>query len=147
MPKWSSCARLGINLGPLPSHACNVYLILNPTTGLFTPQYHFSFDYSFRLSFIRTGMLLFIPFGRSQQVFRILHKANQVKLCTHWSPHMIPGSQTNNDPTSSIVDAQTPYLQKLTHLMRLILLQHQQMINDSADHDPICSDPSWQNRN
>jgi len=44
VPKWSPRARLGVNLGPSPFHACNVYLILNPTTGLVSPQFHVSFD-------------------------------------------------------------------------------------------------------
>jgi len=44
VPKWSPRARLGVNLGPSPFHARNVYLILNPTTGLVSPQFHVSFD-------------------------------------------------------------------------------------------------------
>ena len=35
---------LGLNLGPSPFHARNVYLILNLTTGLVSPQYHCRFD-------------------------------------------------------------------------------------------------------
>jgi hypothetical protein len=44
MPRWSPRARLGLNLGPSPFHARNVYLILNLTTGLVSPQYHCRFD-------------------------------------------------------------------------------------------------------
>ncbi|EJK77403.1 hypothetical protein THAOC_00765, partial [Thalassiosira oceanica] len=43
-PKWSPRARLGINLGRSPRHARSVYLILNPATGLVSPQYHIKFD-------------------------------------------------------------------------------------------------------
>ena len=39
-PKWSLRARSGINLGNLPKHAHYVYLVLNPTTGMVSPQYH-----------------------------------------------------------------------------------------------------------
>ena len=44
IPKWNSRARLGVNLGPSPSHARNVYLVLNLTTGCVSPQFHVSFD-------------------------------------------------------------------------------------------------------
>ncbi len=39
LPKWSPTARLGINLGPSPHHARNVYLVLNPHTGCVSSQY------------------------------------------------------------------------------------------------------------
>jgi hypothetical protein len=33
LPRWSPHARLGLNLGPSPNHARNVYLVLNLMTG------------------------------------------------------------------------------------------------------------------
>ena len=42
--KWSPRSRLGLNLGQLPNHARNVYLVLNLTTGLVSPQFHVKFD-------------------------------------------------------------------------------------------------------
>jgi hypothetical protein len=36
--------RLGLNLGPSPMHARNVYLVLNLITGCVSPQYHCCFD-------------------------------------------------------------------------------------------------------
>jgi hypothetical protein len=44
IPKWMPRARLGIYLGFSPNHARNVALVLNPTTGLVSPQYHVRFD-------------------------------------------------------------------------------------------------------
>jgi hypothetical protein len=44
IPKWSPRARIGLNLGPSPMHARNVYLVLNLHTGLVSPQYHCRFD-------------------------------------------------------------------------------------------------------
>ena len=46
LPKWRCSPRclLGIHLGPSAEHAQNVYLVLNPTTGLVSPQYHCQFD-------------------------------------------------------------------------------------------------------
>ena len=44
LPKWSPRARLGINIGPSPRHARSVTLVLNPSTGLVSPQYHVKFD-------------------------------------------------------------------------------------------------------
>jgi hypothetical protein len=42
--KWNSRARLGIYLGPSPSHSRGVSLILNPRTGLVSPQWHVKHD-------------------------------------------------------------------------------------------------------
>ena len=44
IPKWSPRARLGMNLGQSPTHARNVYLVLNLETGLVSPQLHLKFD-------------------------------------------------------------------------------------------------------
>lgn len=44
IPQWNSCARVGVNLDPSPFHARNVYLVLNPHTGLVSPQFYVSFD-------------------------------------------------------------------------------------------------------
>jgi hypothetical protein len=44
LPKWSPRCRLGIHLGPSNEHARNVCLVLNPNTGLVSPQYHCRFD-------------------------------------------------------------------------------------------------------
>ena len=44
VPKWKQRARLGIYLGPSPSHACAEALILNPHTGHVSPQFHVKFD-------------------------------------------------------------------------------------------------------
>jgi hypothetical protein len=43
IPHWSPRARLGVNLGSSPSHARNVYLVLNLHTGCVSPQYHCRF--------------------------------------------------------------------------------------------------------
>jgi hypothetical protein len=44
LPRWSPRTRLGLNLGPSPNHARNVYLVLNLITGCVSPQYHCNFD-------------------------------------------------------------------------------------------------------
>ncbi|KAL7563769.1 hypothetical protein ACA910_020453 [Epithemia clementina (nom. ined.)] len=44
LPKWHSRARLGIYLGPSPSHARSVSLVLNPRTGHVSPQFHIKHD-------------------------------------------------------------------------------------------------------
>jgi hypothetical protein len=41
LPRWSPCTRLGLNLGPSPTHARNVYPVLNLMTRCVSPQYHF----------------------------------------------------------------------------------------------------------
>ncbi len=44
LPRWSPHARLGLNLEPSPTHARNIYLVLNLMTGCVSPQYHCQFD-------------------------------------------------------------------------------------------------------
>ena len=46
-PKWDPRARLGIYLGHSPSHAGSVALVMNPKTGLMSPQFHLVFDEKF----------------------------------------------------------------------------------------------------
>ncbi|KAL7466170.1 hypothetical protein ACHAXS_006459 [Conticribra weissflogii] len=46
-PKWDPRARLGIYVGRSPNHAGNVALVLNPKTGLVSPQFHVVFDDEF----------------------------------------------------------------------------------------------------
>ena len=64
VPKWDPRARLGIYLGRSPAHAGNVALVLNPNTGLVSPQYHVVFDDDFTMApHLRKGMVP--PIGRS----------------------------------------------------------------------------------
>jgi hypothetical protein len=48
LPHWSPRACLGLNLGPSPMHARNVYFLLNLVTGCVSPQYHCCFDNFFK---------------------------------------------------------------------------------------------------
>jgi hypothetical protein len=50
LPRWSPRARLGLNLGPSPNHAKNVYLVLNLMTGCVSPEYHCRFDDFFEMT-------------------------------------------------------------------------------------------------
>ena len=43
-PKWKQCSRLGVYLGPSPSHARSVALVLNPRNGHVSQQFHDKFD-------------------------------------------------------------------------------------------------------
>ena len=43
-PKWKKRSSLGVYLGPSPSHARSVALVLNPRTGHVSPQFHVKFD-------------------------------------------------------------------------------------------------------
>ena len=45
--KWLERARIGIYLGLSPRHATNISLILNPRTGLVSPQFHVRYDDNF----------------------------------------------------------------------------------------------------
>ncbi len=44
LPRWSPHTHLGLNLGLSPTHARNVYLVLNLITRCVSPQYHCRFD-------------------------------------------------------------------------------------------------------
>ena len=46
-PKWDPRYRLGIYVGHSPSHAGSVALVLNPESGLISPQFHVVFDNNF----------------------------------------------------------------------------------------------------
>ena len=46
-PKWEPRSSLGIYVGHLPAHAGSVALVLNPKTGLVSPQYHVVYYYQF----------------------------------------------------------------------------------------------------
>jgi hypothetical protein len=48
--RWSPCTRLGLNLGPSPTHARNVYLVLNLMTRCVSPQYQCWFDDFFEMT-------------------------------------------------------------------------------------------------
>jgi hypothetical protein len=48
LPRWSPRACLGLNLGPSPMHARNIYMVLNLITGCVSPQYHCRFDNFFK---------------------------------------------------------------------------------------------------
>ena len=47
VPKWEPRSRLGIYVGHSPAHAGSVALVLNPKTGLVSPQYHVVYDDNF----------------------------------------------------------------------------------------------------
>lgn len=56
LPKWDPRSRLGIYLGHSPLHAGSVALVLNPSTGHVSPQYHVVFDDKFTtVNHMRTG--------------------------------------------------------------------------------------------
>jgi hypothetical protein len=44
IPHWSPHAPLGVNLDSIPSHARNIYLVLNLHTGCVSPQYQCQFN-------------------------------------------------------------------------------------------------------
>ena len=47
VPKWEPRSRLGIYVGHSPAHAGSVALVLNPKTGLVSPQFHVVYDDQF----------------------------------------------------------------------------------------------------
>ena len=58
IPKWSPRCRLGLNLGPSPSHARNVYMVLDIKSGLVSPQFHIKFDDLFETTRLQSNDVL-----------------------------------------------------------------------------------------
>jgi hypothetical protein len=87
---WLLRARLGIYLGMSPRHAQTVALILNPRTGLTSPQFHVKFDELFEIvkgpSVPEHGQWL------TKCTFKIAPKANQHASHTRlvgMTPHLL----------------------------------------------------------
>ena len=56
VPKWEPRSRVGIYMGHSHWHAGLVTLVLNPTTGHVSPQFHVVFDDTFRtVPYMRSG--------------------------------------------------------------------------------------------
>ncbi len=116
VPKWSPRARLGVNLGPSPFHARNVYLILNPTTGLVSPQFHVSFDdffetilYQDRDTSVDPGSSL-EGFSRSLEFKRRhLQTSPSADAIKQNSNDAISDGQLNHDPPNSTSDIEPPW--------------------------------------
>ena len=75
-----------IHLGPSTEHARNVYLVLNPVTGLVSPQYHCRFDDSFE------SVRLQSPEVTVPNTWRQLSKLTQDNTSNLWEPHGIPST-------------------------------------------------------
>ncbi len=116
VPKWNQRARLGVNLGPSSFHTCNVNLILNPTTGLVSPQFHVSFDDFFETILYQDSDtsvdptwkvlagLEISPGGKSDQILQILLSTGTTKQ----NPDdVISDGRLNHDPSISTSDIKT----------------------------------------
>ena len=58
LPKWEPRARLAIYVGHSPVHAGSIALVLNPKTGLVSPQFHVVFDDNFTtIPHLRVGSM------------------------------------------------------------------------------------------
>jgi hypothetical protein len=58
IPKWEPRAQMGLYVGRLPSHDANVSMILNPSTGHVSPQFHIVFDDDFTtVPYLRTATI------------------------------------------------------------------------------------------
>ena len=80
LPKWSPRCRLGIHLGPSNEHARDVCLVLNPNTGLVSPQYHCRFDDFFESVRFQSPELT-VP-----TTWRSLSKLTWDNTSTPWEP-------------------------------------------------------------
>jgi hypothetical protein len=100
LPKWSPWCCLGIHLGPSSEHARNVCLVLNPNTGLVSPQYHFQFDDFFESVRFQSPKLT-VP-----TTWRSLSYLIKDNTSNTWDPHDNTGANFFNSPGSGTDDAQ-----------------------------------------
>ena len=80
LPKWSPQCQLGIHLGPSNEHAKNVCLVLNPSTGLMSPQYHCRFNDFFESVRFQNPKLT-VP-----TIWKSLSKLTQGSTSNSWEP-------------------------------------------------------------
>jgi hypothetical protein len=90
LPKWSPRCRLGIHLGPSNEHARNVCLVLNPNTGLVSPQYHCWFDDFFESVRFQSPKLT-VP-----TAWQSLSKLTKSNTSAPWEPHDNTGDNSFN---------------------------------------------------
>ncbi|KAL7575399.1 hypothetical protein ACA910_007307 [Epithemia clementina (nom. ined.)] len=90
LPKWHSRARIGIYLGPSPSHARSVSLVLNPRTGHVSPQFHIKHD-----DFFETVSGKPTNWDSPQPTWKALSG-------------LVPGSTTNHLPTTGTTPTIAP---------------------------------------
>jgi hypothetical protein len=92
--KWEARARLGICVGISPKHARSVHLILNPNTGLVSPQYHVKFDDLFQT----------VKQGDKYEWKHKCHQATQTYLYNSLKRQIrtTPNAGDCNEPCSSI---------------------------------------------
>ena len=98
LPKWSPRCRLGIHLGPSNEHARNVFLVLNPNTGLVSPKYHCRFDDFFESAKFQSPELT-IP-----TTWQSLSKLTQGSTSSSWEPH--ENTEANSSNASGANDTQ-----------------------------------------
>jgi hypothetical protein len=88
--KWLSRARLGIYLGMSPKHARSVALVLNPRTGLVSPQWHLKFDDKFETVIMSMDVTHrywkkvagFVTMGHTQVRDDVAHKVTSTTTTT-----------------------------------------------------------------
>ncbi|CAJ1938910.1 unnamed protein product [Cylindrotheca closterium] len=102
--KWCDRARIGIFLGLSREHANSVSLVLNPDTGLTSPQFHVTHDERFET----TDIPAMKNIGRWQGLTRIHEKrstkkpkANKRRKISHTQ---VPESSGTETPTSEPID-------------------------------------------
>ena len=120
MGKWENRSRFVMYLGPLPTHARKVNLILSIKTGLVSPQFHVKFDNYFE-SIKWEG---FMPRSKFQ------YKARLVKESPSSTPDFDRGtimqmigksSNTQNKPSSTI-DPRKKMTQATMEMRKLTLM-------------------------
>ena len=104
--KWKPRAHIGIYLGSSPKHARSVHLIMNPATGLVSPQFHVRFDDLFQTV---PQMQILIKwkekchFKANTEVVTLETPTDQT-LKHHRNPTSHPHTNTNQS------DNRTPYI-------------------------------------
>ena len=110
IPKWSMRSKRGIYLGVSPFHASTVHLVLNPSTGSITPQYHLVFDDTFSTvfsdgQFDEASWLSLLHHGHELHAAIHPDSTGNITLppdCVPFDPQSTPQSSTEGDLTTTL---------------------------------------------
>jgi hypothetical protein len=99
LPHWSPCTGLGLNLGPSPMYARNVYLVLNLVTECVSTQYHCPFDNFFKMTHHGTpdvsGIICWQQLANLDCAKMVLSKVSMQKQHSVVSLEMLPDEESH----------------------------------------------------
>jgi hypothetical protein len=132
--KWDPRARIGIYIGSSPKHSRLVHLILNPSTGLTSPQYHVRFD-----NLLQTTTNMHVRFDWKERFHFVKLLTNQNKVQGYETENQI----LSNHPTT--MDTDTFIITAPEATTQPISLNYNSDLVDSIPTEPDCTEAPIEN--